>query len=302
MNGTEYAAMSRLITTSSVRYGDGSSAKTETGRFILEATVPDAADCSWVLEFRDKCNATELKWRDVQSIYPRSEYSGLVSRAMQTIRGSQLQITSYQGFLNVGKVAESELGGDASPEERRIVKFETATLAIARQTSLANIGTKIAELTGTHGRENDALDKEFSGEALARELLSAFGPKNAFTNIQKLDIRTHAVFSDFLNSKPYDDDPFRNLRMNWSFDQDSAYTLPTINRALRQIASSFEADFRHRGGLVVPLVQELDSKNAIHIQAADFAAGWASHQLRNGRRDDLVATFESVYENGILLM
>lgn len=276
--------------------GYGDSTRTGDGKYVLACFRADAS-LGWVVELRSFMNKPELKYKDY---LPRRHHvasnaalqanlnKGLAEAELTIVDGNRYKALAYVDLIDQG----AEPGGD----------FDLNTLhRMAADGMLRDSPFSLRPEEAYLGLPADGSIKKLTRQRFsdALEELPAFDPNEIreraggkLRDVQVLAARAHSMLSptEFrelrlaICSPIYAGGLPRNMerlkKLAHVFDVEHAKSVPLLNELVGQIA---EASGVPRGiaahmASATP-IREAPSTSSDHIQAADFAAGWAADLL-----------------------
>jgi hypothetical protein len=288
----------------SVAYGD--SCKTGTNAYVLAQFRADA-NLGWVQDLRSLLDVKELKFKH----YDRRRHevaanrrvfqalhAGIEQAEITIIDRPQYQEYAYFAFIYDGADPKGDF--DIDDVNRRaafkmiwdsplgkLARFRNFDWFLGESNSApASLIEEVQEEVG--GKLNDAVVLAARSHAMLTpsetweliETISPFGSKS-------LPHRLNLV-----------------LQMRRTFDTEHAKSVPVLNRFVEDAADAIHlpSGLTRLYGHRAPVVEE-SSHTTTHIQAADFAAGWAADMLISTNRDyrTLARKFCVVIKNGVVI-
>jgi hypothetical protein len=276
--------------------GYGDSTRTGDNKYVLACFRADA-NLGWVVELRSFLNISELKYRDY---LPRRQHvasnarlqanlnKGLAEAELTVVDVERYKALAYVDLLDRG----AEPGGD----------FDLSTLnEMAADDMLRDSPFSLQSEEMYDGLSVDRIHQTLDRQSLSDALqeLPDFDPQairhragGKLRDVQVLTARAHSMLSpsEFrelrltIGLPMYRGSFARNLerikKLAHVFDVEHSKSVPLLNELVGQIAEVSGVP-RHLAAHLASSkpIREACSTSSDHIQAADFAAGWAGDLL-----------------------
>lgn len=276
-------------------------------KYVL-AQFRSNAELGWIGELRTALGVSEVKYKHFLDRRPRlRKQQDLWERVERGVFAATLIVTDPLPVMNsVRSALISEGAVEGHDFDNNELSRRCATALIAG-TPIAYLPEELIKVIEPRGlRLLDGLS-EFTPDALQKEL----GPLLKHASI--FAARAHAVF-DCASADPMlgaTTETFRSplsriilaelMSTRRIFDEEDALSATVLNRASQRIAESMAHSSRPWLVSDQPLVEEVDSRELDHLQAADMAAGWAREVLETSKPIALADRFDRVWINGRLL-
>jgi hypothetical protein len=271
--------------------GYGDSSHTADGKYVIASFRADA-NLAWVVDLRSFLNIAELKYRDYAPLEQKYWVQANAPLYRNLIRGlSEAELTIIDQEKYDWKVYFDLIDKGAKPNEDfdlRTVRERAADMML-RDSPLSLRPT-----------EGFSMDRMREGSAVLEELTD-FDP----TDIRRrsggkhrdavvLSARAHSMLSpsEFMELRLMVEQPYlrgsiaenmeRIAKLGHVFDVEHPKSLPILNELVGQVAEA--SGIPHHAARLLSLrnrVREEPSNVSDHIQAADFAAGWAAELLNS---------------------
>lgn len=274
--------------------GYGDSTKTGDDKYVLASFRGDA-NLGWVVDLRTFLNLPELKYRDYlpkrQFVASNPRIQTNLNRGLSQAELTVVDVSSYVRFV----YAElTDQGAEPFGDFDRSTLHRMAADNMLRDSPFS---LRSDEMHGSFAASFDILRRGSIGGALQE--LSDFDPSKIrqraggkLRDVQVLAARAYSMLSPseyrelrFLACEPGPRGGIgRNIerikRIAHIFDTEHAKSLPLLNELVGQIAQASGIPRGLASALTSKLpVREASSTASDHIQAADFAAGWAGDLL-----------------------
>jgi hypothetical protein len=276
--------------------GYGDSTRTGDNKYVLASFRADA-NLGWVVELRSFLNLPELKYRDYsprkQHVASNARVQANLNKGLAEAELTIMDVESYKTIAYFDLIDQgAEPGGD----------FDLGTLhRMAADDMLRDSPFSLRSEEMYHGLPADGSYRPLTRQSFSDALqeLPKFDPQairqragGKLRDVQVLAARAHSMLSPsefqelrFLVAGPMHGGGLsQNLerikRLAHVFDVEHAKSVPLLNELVGQIAqvSGIPRGVAAHLASAAP-VREIPSTSSDHIQAADFAAGWAGDLL-----------------------
>jgi hypothetical protein len=276
--------------------GYGDSTQTGDNKYVLASFRADA-NLGWVVELRSFLNLPELKYRDYlprrQHVASNARLQAKLNKGLAEAELTIMDVERYKTFAYFDLIDQgAEPGGD----------FDLSTLnRMAADDMLRDSPFSLRSDEMYHGLPADGSYQTLTRQSFSDALqeLPEFDPQairqragGKLRDVQVLAARAHSMLSPsefqelrFMIASPmYGGNLSKNLerikKLAHVFDVEHAKSVPLLNELVGQIAavSGVPRGIATHLASAAP-IREASSTSSDHIQAADFAAGWAGDLL-----------------------
>ena len=276
--------------------GYGDSTRTGDNKYVLACFRADA-NLGWVVELRSFLNIPELKYREYsprrQHVASNVRLQANLNRGLAEAELTIIDVDPYKAYAYEDLIGRgAEFGVD----------FNIGTLnQMAADDMLRDSPFSLSAEEIYHGIPASAAYRKLVNQSFsdALEELPDFDPKEIrrraggkMKDVQVLAARAHSMLSPsefqelrFMVCHPWGRGNFaenleRIKKLAHVFDVEHAKSIPLLNELVGQIAEVSGVSRHLAAGLASSApIREASSLSSDHIQAADFAAGWAADLL-----------------------
>lgn len=280
-------------------------------RKYVMAQFQDDADLHWVGRLRVRLAQDELKYKSFDLPTRRqvkSSDSDLYKAVENGIAQATVIVVDPEPFALLSELQYKEQHAIAGHDFTRADITRDCAVAILAGTPIAYLPEKLTLCSSSRLFFPAISLNGFAPEELLARVGGLHGAKvlaarsQAMFDVQRSSVINHAV-PDLIVS-PLRDLVFKEiLSTARTFDKEHPDSINVLNEAADVISGSLAGSpwFQAVQRSPEPLVRESDSRAIDHLQAADFAAGWAGDMLEFQGPRTLVNSFRRVIVNGRLL-